>query len=74
LYWGCPNIARFFPEGSYINIDPNDPNLKDTIINILKEDDYESRIPALAEARDLILNKYNFIPTIKRAIDTGSII
>ena len=74
LYWGCPNIARFFPEESYINIDPNDPNLKDILIKILKEDDYESRIPALAEARDLILNKYNFIPTIKRAIDTGSII
>ena len=74
LYWGCPNIDKFFPEGSYINIDPTDPNLKHKIIDILNNDDYERRIPALTEARDLVLNKYNFVPTIKRAIDTGVII
>ena len=74
IYWGCPNIDKFFPEGSYINIDPTDPNIKHVILDILNNDDYEKRLPAIAEARDLVLNKYNFVPTIKRAIDTGIIL
>ena len=41
----------------------------DRIVSILENDNYESRIPALKEARNYLLNNHNFWPTIKKLID-----
>jgi hypothetical protein len=71
VYWGAPNISEFFPEGSYISFDASDLNETHRIMDILENDDYEKRLPALREARNLILNKYNIWPTIYEAITTG---
>jgi hypothetical protein len=40
-------------------------------MEIISKDDYDKRLPALTEARNLILNKFNFWPTIKSVIDRG---
>ena len=40
------------------------------MIEIVQNDDYESRIPAIKEARELILNKYNMWPMINEIIQT----
>jgi hypothetical protein len=38
-------------------------------INILKEDDYSERLDDLKEAKELILKKYNFWPTVEKIIN-----
>lgn len=65
VYFGCKNILKYFPEGSMILIDPNDPQsaLK-TIRTAMEENRWERNIDAIAEARELILDKYQFFPSI----------
>lgn len=69
IFWCGTDLRRYFPEGSFIQFDARNSDEIDRINHILENDDYESRIPALKEARNLILNKYNFWPTIKKVID-----
>jgi hypothetical protein len=61
LYWGCSNISSFLPEGSYRNIQLEDFQ---SAIETINEPVSDTELKALAEARDLILNKYNIWPTI----------
>jgi len=68
VYWGCPNLSDYFPEKSYIKIDIDDYSEIDRIVDIIENDDYESRLDDLREARNLILNKYNLWPTIYNSI------
>jgi len=56
LYWGCPNIDDFFPEGSYRLIDIENP---DSVTDLINQPITASEIDAMHEARNLILNKYN---------------
>ena len=66
-------MDRFFPKDSYIQIDIRKSNELDRVIDIIKNDDYESRISALKEARELILNKYNVWPMINEILTTGGL-
>jgi len=68
IYWGGADLQRFFPPGSYIQIDLKDLNTPEQVVNFLKEDDYSARVESLKEARDLILNKYNLWPLIEDII------
>ena len=56
IYWGCPNIGDFFPEGSYRLIDINKPQELNDIIN---QPITSTEIDAMEVARKLILDKYN---------------
>lgn len=67
IYWGCPNISSFLPEGSYRNIDLDDYS---TAIDIINEPVNETELKSIAEARDLILNKYNIWPTMYNYINS----
>jgi len=60
IYYGCPNIMDFFPEGSFSMIDINDPieSIK-TIESVLGADPYEQSLTKLKLARNLVLNDYN---------------
>lgn len=69
FYWGAPNILKYFPEKSFISLDPNSPDealkiIEETIAN--KE--WEKRLDAIAEARDLVLNRYQFFPFVANMI------
>ena len=68
LYWGGAALEDYFPEDSYIKIDIEKPNINEEIKEILANDDYEKRIPALKEARELTLNQYNMWPLIEYII------
>ena len=59
VYYGAPNIDDYFPANSYISLPIHDFDKCIEIINELSESDYESRIPALIEARSLIREKYS---------------
>ena len=63
FYYGCPNLSDYFPENSYTPIDINDIDLSvKTIREAVKEDLYGKSAQALRIAKDLVLNKFNFLP------------
>ena len=65
FYYGCSNLEKFFPSESFVRIDLD--NFTDTVQFIRKfmeSGEYEKRLPAIREARDLILNRYQFFPFI----------
>lgn len=61
LYWGCPNLADYFPENSYILINGD-------LVSLFERLTDEINMEALAEARQLILNRYQFWATIENVI------
>lgn len=74
IYWGCKNIDKFLPKGSYIQIDINKNGVEDEIVSISKSNLLEENIDAISEARELILNKYNLWSTIDRTFGTSNIL
>jgi len=67
VYWGCPNLQDFFPEDSYRYIDIEAGINKKQLEHLLRPPE-KHEISAIAEARDLILNKYNFFPFIESVL------
>jgi hypothetical protein len=69
LYDGCLNLEEYFPPGSFIRIDIAKPEKAVAEIKeILVHDQWESRLPALEEARKLILHKYQLFPYLTSLI------
>lgn len=69
IYFGCTNIGNYFPEKSFIWINPN--NIEESIDKIkyiIKNDTYEERLNSLIEARNLILYEYQLFPFIVNEI------
>ena len=58
------NLEEYFPPESFIRIDIAKPEKTVAEIkDILEHDRWESRLPALEEARNLILHKYQLFPS-----------
>jgi hypothetical protein len=68
IFWCGTDLSKHFPEGSFIQIDIRKENEIERIIEIIKNDDFEKRIPAIKEAKRLLLDKYNVWPTIKSVV------
>lgn len=68
IYGGGGDLKRYFPEKSFIEIDPTNLREVDSIYDIILNDNFDERRGAIAEARDLIMNKYNLWPTIESII------
>lgn len=69
IYYGCTNIGDYFPEKSFIWIDPN--NIGTSVFQIreiLLHDSYEERLPSLMEARNRVLNQYQLFPFLANEI------
>jgi hypothetical protein len=59
LYFGCPNVGDYFPEESFVPIDIfNYGSSMERIAKVIRDREYELRIPAIREARRLYLEKY----------------
>lgn len=59
VYFGCSNISSYFPEGSFVQIDiRNRESATKQIEKLLTVDDWTKRIPAIREARKLVLERY----------------
>ena len=69
IYYGCTNLEEYFPPQSFIRIqiDPPEKGIE-SVKKILKKDNWESRIPALAEARNRVLQRYQLFPHLSRLI------
>lgn len=69
IYYGCPNIDKYFPKGCYYLIDINSPTVFDDINKILNQPITEKHINAMRKARNIILNKYNVWNQIGKIIE-----
>jgi hypothetical protein len=69
FYCGCPNAMDYFPEESFIPIDIRNTEAAAFIIaRAIANNEYEKRLPAILEARRLVMQEYNFFPVIAREI------
>lgn len=70
LYHGCPNVADYFPGESLIPINiHNSDEAIERIKKALQDNEYEKRLPAIREARRLVLNEYALFPLVSRLIE-----
>jgi hypothetical protein len=70
FYHGCPNAADYFPPGSFIPIDIHDVEGSATIIRrTIQNREYEKRLPAIQEARRLVMEKYNLFAVLADLIE-----
>jgi len=70
FYCGAPNTADYFPAESFIPIDIRDVegSLR-TIRKAIQNNEYEKRLPAIREARRLVLEKYNTFAVLSKLIE-----
>lgn len=76
FYAGAPDLADDFPPASFIPIPIDDPaKAVETIKAAIQAGEYDKRLPAIREAKRLVLTKYNFwaqvIDVIKSAEQAG---
>ena len=73
FYWGCPNLDRYVPAGSFTTINVYDPEAAIAgIEQAMAEQRYERSRPLIAEARDLVLHKYNIFAALAELAATRS--
>lgn len=69
FYYGCTNLADYFPPGSYIEIDIDDPAGAARIIRqAIDENAWKKRLPDIVEARRRILHEHNLFQVLARHI------
>ena len=69
FYFGCPNVADYFPPESFIPINIADhQSALETVRRAIANNEYERRLPYIQEARCRVLDQYNIFPAIVREI------
>lgn len=69
FYSGAPNAAEYFPAESFIPIDIHNPEESyRMILDTIRSDAYQRRLPYVREARNLVLNKYHLIAVVSGII------
>jgi hypothetical protein len=69
FYFGCPNVFDYFPEESLIPLDIRQfENCLETIRQAIRDKAYEKRLPAIREARRLVLEQYALFPMLSHLI------
>lgn len=70
LYWGCPNIDRYFSPESLVPIDISRPEEAiRTIERALFERRYETALPAVWNSRRRVLWDYNFFAVVANLLE-----
>ncbi len=65
LYWGCPNIADYFPPDALTAVNVYDPEAAAAAIEqAISEDRFSSSVEVRAHARRLVLDVYNVFPFV----------
>jgi Glycosyltransferase family 10 (fucosyltransferase) C-term len=69
FYHGCPNVGDYFPEESFIPVNIHRfEEASERIKQAIKDREFEKRLPALREARRLVLEEYSTFPLLARLI------
>lgn len=70
FYHGCPNAAENFPIESFVAVDiTRYGETLETIRKVIRDKEYVKRLPAIREARRLILDEYGTFPQIASLIE-----
>jgi hypothetical protein len=70
IYFGCTNPGDYFPEDSFAWIDiRNYETSLAKIRSLIANDDYETRLPSIIEARRRVLEEYATFPQAARLIE-----
>jgi hypothetical protein len=69
IYYGCPNISDYFPEGSYYPIDITKKDCIEEIKSVVESDFHEKNMSQLLQARELIFKKHNMFSFMNRVIN-----
>jgi hypothetical protein len=73
FYYGCPNLESYFPTKAFVRIDLDDFDSAASIIRrMVDSGEYEKRLPAIREARDLVLNRHQFFPFMAKEVRENS--
>lgn len=68
LYWGCPNLADYYPREAFIPIDLEAPDAADEIARRAREPVGRLTLEAIAEARRLALDRYSAWGTVEHLL------
>ena len=71
IYWGAPDIGKYFPEKSFHYLDITKEESVDRLYDIIQEPVNNENIEAIGEARHRLMETWNEWPTFKRIVDTG---
>jgi hypothetical protein len=70
IYYGCTNIFDYFPKNSIILFNPYEEDRSIAIIeDAIKNNLYEKHIEEIKQARDLVLNTYNFFAVVSEIVE-----
>jgi len=64
IYYGCPNLEKYFPSAAFARFDPEDPSAADRMSDLIQSNVWEEAQGALEEAKWLVLNKYNMLAQV----------
>ena len=74
IYWGSPNILNYFPKESLMIVDPGKPEKSLNIIEKAIEGNlWKKNLGAIEEARNRVLNKYQFFPHLVNQIKNNEL-
>ncbi|MBN2516810.1 MAG: hypothetical protein JXC33_12365 [Deltaproteobacteria bacterium] len=74
IYYGCPNIEKYFDQAALTQIDITQPEQAIQIIeSCLNESKYEHAQKKIEEARLLVLNRYNLFPMLCEYVNNNEI-
>ena len=69
IYYGCTRVTDYFPAESMIQIDIHEPEVAlEKIKEAIASNAWQRNLDAIAYARELILNRYQFFPFMVRQI------
>ena len=69
IYYGCPNIDKYFSKDCYYWLDITKYDCFDKLEYILNQPITDKQINAIAEAREIILNKHNVWAVVENIIN-----
>ena len=69
VYYGCTNIAKYFPSNSFISLDANNLQYSiDAMQEKMASDYYTQNYASILEARELCLKQYSTAPGISNLV------
>lgn len=68
IYFGCSRIEEYFPAEAMIRMDIDDPMVVEKVEEVLSNDIWHRNLDAIAEARKLVLERYQLFPFIAQEI------
>ncbi len=72
IYYGCPNLEKYFHEKCFLRIDIDDlEGTIEVIDDAIKSDLYKERIEFVREAKRQFLNEYHAFPSLIRLINSN---